>query len=179
MKSIQSHARASTARFVRTIFVILGALTSSLAVAQTQSSTGILLPLTLSGSSIFGPGNPWESFGYDNPGTVPVTGNVVYSGTLTFTVRNVHILWDEEGFNQHCSTKYGTAVLLARDHSAINMQVSGIGCSDGIYGMDTLTYAITTGTGRFLNVIGGTGTIAYSWDARAATVEVKGDYLHR
>ena len=77
-----------------------------------------------------------------------------------------------------CATKYGSATFTMPDQYMINrhervdssivMTLSGIGCSDGITGLDGLTWIITGGTGRFVGAVGA-GRMSYAWGPATGT----------
>lgn len=77
-----------------------------------------------------------------------------------------------------CATKYGSATFTMPDQYRINvhervdssivMTLSGIGCSDGITGLDGLTWIVTGGTGRFVGVVGA-GRMSYAWGPATGT----------
>jgi len=88
--------------------------------------------------------------------TLPVKGSHVGNGsTLTFSVVNGTVI-------APCSTKYGSGVINTPDAkgSSISFAVSGIGCSDGVNAMSTLSYVITGGTGRYVGAVGA-GSFSY------------------
>lgn len=94
--------------------------------------------------------------------TLPVKGSHVGSGaTLTFSVVN-DTIWPATTAGAQCSTKYGSGVITIPDSqtSTISFAVSGIGCSDGVNAMSTLSYVITAGTGRFAGAVGA-GSFSY------------------
>jgi hypothetical protein len=94
--------------------------------------------------------------------TLPVKGSHVGSGsTLTFSVVNGAV-WTATPGGALCSTKYGSGVVNTPDakSSSISFAVSGIGCSDGVNAMSTLSYVITGGTGRYAGAVGA-GSFSY------------------
>ena len=94
--------------------------------------------------------------------TLPVKGSHIGDGsTLTFQVVNGTI-WSANSTGALCSTKYGSGVINAADSasSTISFAVSGIGCSDGVNAMSTMSFVVTAGTGKYLGATGG-GTFSY------------------
>ncbi len=94
--------------------------------------------------------------------TLPVKGSHVGSGsTLSFSVVNGTV-WSAMVGSALCSTKYGSGVINTPDakNSSISFAVSGIGCSDGVNAMSTLSYVITGGTGRYTGAVGA-GSFSY------------------
>jgi hypothetical protein len=99
--------------------------------------------------------------------TLPVKGtHVGSSSTITFKVVNGTVLNNNQtnAAGGLCATKYGSGTVNVPDtkNSSITMTLTGIGCSDGITGLDDLTWIVTGGTGRFAGAVG-TGHLSYSW----------------
>jgi hypothetical protein len=95
--------------------------------------------------------------------TLPVKGSHVGNGsTLTFSVVNDTVWPASPTGPAQCSTKYGSGVINTPDAkaSSISFAVSGIGCSDGVNAMSTLSYVITGGTGRYAGAVGA-GSFSY------------------
>jgi hypothetical protein len=103
--------------------------------------------------------------------TLPVKGSHVgSSATFTFKVVNGTVLNNNQtnAAGGLCATKYGSGTVTVPDtkNSSITMTLTGIGCSDGITGLDGLTWIITGGTGRFAGAVG-TGQLSFSWGPAA------------
>src|SRR6267378_2099694 len=99
--------------------------------------------------------------------TVPVKGtHVGSSSTIAFKVVNGTVMNNNQtnAAGGLCATKYGSGTVTVPDtkNSSITMTLTGLGCSDGITGLDDLTWIITGGTGRFAGAVG-TGHLSYSW----------------
>ena len=105
--------------------------------------------------------------------TLPVKGSHVgSSSTFTFKVVNGTVLNNNQtnAAGGLCATKYGSGTVAVPDakNSSISVTLTGLGCSDGITGLDELTWIITGGTGRFAGAVG-TGHLSYSWGPATTT----------
>jgi len=86
--------------------------------------------------------------------TVPVKGtHVGSSSTITFKVVNGTVMNNNQtnAAGGLCATKYGSGTVTVPDtkNSSITMTLTGLGCSDGITGLDDLTWIITGGTAQW------------------------------